>query len=76
MTDERKFKLLAALAAALSVLVIAYNISSEYFIKDLEGYLKRRLHYESTISKKGLSLYRAEYWSGGKATENDRSPKK
>jgi hypothetical protein len=62
MRDERKFKLVAVMAALLCVLGVAYNIASEYLLPDIENYIKRRLYYEQVISKKGLSMHRAEYW--------------
>jgi hypothetical protein len=62
MRDDRKFKVTVVLTAALCVLAVAYNIAQEYFIPDLEAYVKRRLYYERVISQKGLSLHRAEYW--------------
>jgi hypothetical protein len=63
MKDERKFRVAVVIAAVLCVLTVAYNVASEYFIPDIEAYVKRRLYYEQVISKKGLSLHRAEYWS-------------
>ncbi len=43
-------------------MAIAYNISGEYILPDIESYIKRRVYYERVISKKGLSLRRADYW--------------
>jgi hypothetical protein len=63
MKDEKKFRVAVVLAAVLCVLTVAYNVASEYFIPDIEAYVKRRLYYEQVISEKGLSLHRAEYWS-------------
>lgn len=62
MKDERKFRLAIALGAILCVLAIAYNIAGEYILPDIESYIERRVYYERIISKKGLSLHRAEYW--------------
>jgi hypothetical protein len=63
MRDESKFRFAVVLATLLCTLAVAYNVAQEYFIPDLEAYVKRRLYYEQVISKKGLSLHRAEYWS-------------
>jgi hypothetical protein len=65
MRDERKFRLLVGVSFIICILVFAYNISSEYFLQDMEGYLKRRIYYERVISKKGLSLHEAMYWKKG-----------
>ena len=62
MTDDRKFRVFSSLAAILIVLIISYNLSQEYLMTELGGYLKRRIYYETVIKKKGLSLHRAEYW--------------
>lgn len=62
MKDERKFRLTIALGAILCIMAIAYNISGEYILPDIESYIKRRVYYERVISKKGLSLRRADYW--------------
>jgi hypothetical protein len=63
MKDGRKFSIAVVFAAVLCVLTVAYNVAQEYFIPDIESYVKRRLYYEQVISKKGLSLHKAEYWS-------------
>lgn len=62
MRDEKKIRFFVFLGAFLSVLIMAYNISEEYFIPEIEGYIKRRIYYEKVISKKGLSLHNAMYW--------------
>jgi hypothetical protein len=62
MREEKKFKLTVILVSALCVLGIAYNVVSEYLLPDIEGYVKRRFHFERVISKKGLSMHEAEYW--------------
>ncbi len=62
MTDKKKFKLLAILATLLTVFILSYNVISEYFMPEIEGYLERRIYYEKAISKKGLSLHRGMYW--------------
>ncbi|MDP2167300.1 MAG: hypothetical protein Q8J64_03085 [Thermodesulfovibrionales bacterium] len=76
MKDERKFRLFAILTALLSVLIVAYNISSEYFLPDIEGYIKRRVYYEKVISKKGLSLHKAMYWRGYEPRREGYEPKR
>ncbi len=62
MRDEKKFKLVTAVSLVVCVLAILYNIASEYLIPDMEGYIQRKLYYERVISKKGLSLHKAQYW--------------
>ena len=62
MRDEKKFKLLTAVSLAVCVLAVLYNVASEYIIPDMESYIQRKLYYERVISKKGLSLHRAQYW--------------
>jgi hypothetical protein len=62
MKDARKFRLVLVLAASLCVLSIVYNVVSEYVLPEMEGYFKRKLYYESVISKKGLSMHEADYW--------------
>lgn len=62
MTDQRKFRSLMVIAVMLTALVILQNIAKEYFMADIEGYVKRRLHYERTISQKGLSEHKGMYW--------------
>jgi len=63
MRDERKFRIAAVFATVLCVLAIAYNVAQEYFIPDIEAYIQRRIYYERVISKKGLSMHKADYWS-------------
>jgi hypothetical protein len=74
MRDERKFRFAVFSAALLCVLAIAYNIVSEYFLPDIEGYMKRRLYYERVISKKGLSMHRAMYWREADGPEEKTRP--
>ncbi len=62
MTDAKKFKILVLLTTVLTILILSYNILSEYFMPEIEGYLERRFYYESVISKKGLSLHKGMYW--------------
>jgi hypothetical protein len=62
MKDARKFRLVLFFAASLCVLSIVYNVVSEYVLPEMEGYFKRKLYYESVISKKGLSMHEADYW--------------
>lgn len=62
MTDKKKFKILAILATLLTVLILSYNVLSEYFMPEIEGYLERRIYYEKVISKKGLSMHKGMYW--------------
>lgn len=62
MREERKLGSLVALAALFCVLGIAYNVASEYFLTDIQEYFKRKVYYETVISKKGLSMHRAMYW--------------
>lgn len=60
--DVKKFKLLLLLTTILIVLILSYNVLSEYFIPEIKGYLERRFYYERVISKKGLSLHKGMYW--------------
>ncbi|KAF0144816.1 MAG: hypothetical protein FD156_1387 [Nitrospirae bacterium] len=62
MTDKKKFKTLAILATLLTVFILSYNVISEYFMPEIEGYLERRIYYEKVISKKGLSLHKGMHW--------------
>ncbi len=62
MRDEKKFKTAVLFALVLCLLVIAYNVAGEFFIPEIEGYLKRRIYYERVISQKGLSMHEASYW--------------
>jgi len=62
MTEQKKFRLVMFFAVMLTALVILHNVANEYFFTDMEGYFKRRLYYERTISKKGLSEQKGMYW--------------
>jgi hypothetical protein len=62
MTEQKKFRLVMFFAVMLTALIILHNVAKEYFIADMEGYFKRRLYYERTISKKGLSEQKGMYW--------------
>lgn len=62
MTEQRKFRTLIVIAVMLTALVILQNVAKEYFMADIEGYAKRRLYYERTISQKGLSEHKGMYW--------------
>lgn len=60
--DIKKAKLLTACSAALVGLVLAYNLIEDYVSPILEGYVQRRIYYETVISKKRLSEHRAMFW--------------
>ncbi|TAN45619.1 MAG: hypothetical protein EPN22_01830 [Nitrospirae bacterium] len=62
MTDDKKFRILIFFSAALTALVIFYNVFEERIDSDMVQYVQRRMHYESVISKKGLSLHEAKHW--------------
>lgn len=62
MSDRKKFKVLIILTTALTVLALSYNVLQVYFMPEIGGYIKRRVYYESVISKKGLSLHKGMYW--------------
>ncbi len=62
MKDTIRFRLLIIAAVMLTALVLLQNIAEEYFMADLQGYIGRRLYYEQTISKKGLSEHKGMYW--------------
>jgi len=60
-TDIQKFRILIVLSAILCLTVLSYNILQELFFQDLEGYVKRRIYYERTLSKK-LELHKGMHW--------------
>lgn len=62
MPDTKKFKILILLTAVLTILILSYNVLSEYLMPEIEGYMQRRFYYEGVISKKGLSLHKGMYW--------------
>lgn len=62
MKDTRKFRVIMVAAVMLTAMVILHNVAQEYFMADMEGYVKRRLYYERTISQKGLSEKKGMYW--------------
>lgn len=62
MTDQKKFRLVIFFAVALTALVLLQNVAKEYFMTDIEGYVRRRIYYEQTISQKGLSGKKGMYW--------------
>jgi len=62
MKDTRKFRMVMIVAVMLTALVILQNVAKEYFMADMEGYVKRRIYYERTISQKGLSEQKGMYW--------------
>jgi hypothetical protein len=62
MMDKKKFKILMILTIVLTALTLSYNVLQVYFMPEIEGYIKRRVYYESVISKKGLSLHKGMYW--------------
>ena len=62
LNDIKKFRLLAILTTTLIVFILSYNVISEYFMPEIEGYLERRIYYEKVISKKGLSMHKGMYW--------------
>jgi hypothetical protein len=62
MTEQKKFRLVIFFAVMLTALVILQNVTKEYFMADLEGYIRRRLYYERTISQKGLSEKKGMHW--------------
>jgi hypothetical protein len=62
LEDKGKFRLVLYAVFTLCVLSIAYNISTEYLLPDIEGFFQRKLYYEKVISGKGLSMHEADYW--------------
>lgn len=62
MTGEKKSKILILVTTVLTILILSYNLLQEYLMPEMEGYIKRRLYYEGTISKKGISLHKGMYW--------------
>jgi len=63
LTDKGKFNLILWFAGLLCVMCIAYNSVGTQFASDITGYIKRRYYYETVISRKGLSLEKARFWS-------------
>ncbi|MFN3739427.1 MAG: hypothetical protein ACK4TF_01985 [Thermodesulfovibrionales bacterium] len=63
MKDEKKFGLFIGISVLLIIISLLFNVFGERFSKDIGSYLERRFYYERVISKKGLSLHRALYWS-------------
>ncbi len=62
MKDERKFRAFIIAATILVVVILAYNVTQEFFRTEIGGYLQRKLYYEEVISTKGLPMHPAEYW--------------
>lgn len=62
MTDDKKIRILILFSLALISLVLLYNVFEERIDPDIVQYVQRRIHYESVISKKGLSLHEAKHW--------------
>lgn len=62
MSDERKFYIAIVLSSVLVVLCIANTIFQEHFANEVFGYVKRRVYYSGSVSKKGLSLHEGQYW--------------
>lgn len=62
MNDTKKFKIALLITTVLTVLILSYNVLSEYFMPEIEGYLERRIYYEKVISQKGLSMHKGMYW--------------
>ncbi len=62
MQDNKKFRIVTILSTLLIVCILSYNILQEYFMTEIGGYLKRRIYYETVISKKGLKLHDARHW--------------
>jgi hypothetical protein len=62
MTEARRLGLAVVAGTVVCALAVAYSIAAEHWLPGMEGYLKRRIHYERVIAKKGLSLHEARYW--------------
>jgi len=62
MNDDKRFKLFSLLVTILIVMILSYNLLEEYLVTGVGAYIRRRIYYETVISKKGLSLHKAEYW--------------
>jgi len=62
VSDSSRLSLVLWGILVLCALTVSFNIASEYFLPELEGYVSRRMHYEKVISKKGLSMYKARHW--------------
>ncbi len=61
MVDEKKFKVLVTASTLVCVLVLGATVLQEQ-VTGIVQYAERRLYYEKTISKKGLSLHKGMYW--------------
>lgn len=62
MTDQNKLTVLLGSAAVLVVLVLSSNAFLDDYLAGLGERVRRRLHYENAIQKKGLELHRGMYW--------------
>jgi hypothetical protein len=62
MQESRKLRVSIYLSILLILSIVIYNIFDEYLETHLFAYLKRRIYYEQTISKKDLSRHPARYW--------------
>jgi|Deesub1362A_J573_1020465.scaffolds.fasta_scaffold03499_3 hypothetical protein len=62
MRDDKRFRVFSLFATFLVVIILSYNLLQGYLLTGFGAYIKRRIYYETVISKKGLSLHRAEYW--------------
>ena len=60
--DSLKLKLLVWGTGVLCVLAMVMSIASESFLPEIGNYIERRVYFESVISKKGLSMHKADYW--------------
>ena len=61
MVDDKKFVALVTVSTIVCLLVLAATMLQEQ-VAGLGQYAERRLYYEKTISKKGLSLHKGMYW--------------
>jgi hypothetical protein len=62
MNDAKKFTFVATVAAGLAVLVLAVNLLPNTIPAGLWELGKRRAHYETVITKKGLGLHEGAFW--------------
>ena len=62
MTDQNKSTMLLGGATVLVALVLASNAFLDDYLAGLGERVRRRVHYENVIQKKGLDLHKGVYW--------------
>jgi hypothetical protein len=62
MKDDKKFRAFVIVTMILVAVILASNVTQEFFRTEIGGYLKRKLYFEEVISTKGLPMHPADYW--------------